>query len=176
MDAWLIGLADAALAVPQRKGVPLPAVHAWIETGFFAVFAFALLAFALRGDLVNALGTVAIVGLVGPGRVAMLRRRRRDAEAWGPDLARRYRESAGRAVLRNRRDRMAKLGLVLASLPLAATFLILARQPDLGVRLMGYSMGVYAIGFMVIALEAYAACAMPRDPDARYRARTAVTA
>ena len=176
MDAWLIRLADAALAVPQRRGVPLPAVHAWIETGFFAVFALAFLAFALRLDAVNAGVCLVIFALVGPGRAAMLRRRRRDAEAWGPDLARRYREAASRAVLRNRRDRMTKLGLLLASLPLAAAFLILARQPELGPRLMGYSMGIYAVGFVVIALEAYAACAMPRDPDAAYRARTAVSA
>ena len=96
------------------------------------------------------------------------KRRLRDARAWSPALAARYRAEALRARETKAAERYALLaaGIVVV----AVTFAILG---DAGKTPAGSKLTLVAFGLAIAAAgrlaSRYGECAMPRDPDATYR-------
>lgn len=165
-DAALVSATDALLAVPQRRGVPLPRVVA--SAYLVAPLPFLAVAATLPG--VGQLW-IAPAWIVAGVVIAFLVRRivrtlRSDAEAWSPKAAMDWRARAvsfreGQAGIRG-------FMLFLLSFEAVAIAWLSTVPPlwPLALNLAAYA-GVTLVGTLLL----YARCAIPHDPDLTQRSR-----
>jgi hypothetical protein len=162
-DAALCACADAAMAVPQRRGVPFPAALGgvlWLPgLGCLAVVATKAVLGVDEADTFPAwigggLLYLALRRFLGP-------RLHADARGWSPEAAARYRSYALAFRERFLPLRIALLGMVVLQALLLA--IVLGRVPFAHAA----AQTAYLAAAACAAVAAYAACAFPRDPDLR---------
>lgn len=174
-DDTLISAVDGMLGIPQRRGVPLPLASMplpFVGTLGYSVslvatvatihaFPPALVTNALVLTVVFASSVLfsAFAGILGA------RRRLRDARAWSPTVAARYRSMALEARATRALDRYfllaATVGMATASFALLGNHN--ASVPAAALFVGGLGITLAAAGR---ALVRYGDCAMPREPDA----------
>ncbi len=184
-DALLVEAADRLLAVPQRRGIPLPRLLApipFVEPLGLLVTGASLGSVAPTlppGDsrqTVILLASVFCVMALADAAVAILkaRHRLRDGRDWSPSLAARYRSEA-----LSSRERLAIprfVGLIISTLLciVAASAFLHAPRGELAMPLVLVIAGL-AGPWVGRNASAYADCAMPRDPDLRQPSRAVPT-
>lgn len=161
-DGALVALADRVAGLPQGRGVPLPAAIgplALLPPAGMLWMAAALGAFGMNG-------CAAMIGAFGLAEAvrgsADARTRLRDAAAWSPAMARRYRAEALRARECWGPFRMAFVALLATAACVLAILAARGVQP----ALLAAGAGYLAWTFGHVAW-AYGSCAMPTDPDLR---------
>lgn len=162
-DAVLSACADAAMAVPQRRGVPFPAA---LGAVLWLPGLGCLVVEATKAALgVDEAGTYP--AWIGGGLLYLAVRRflgpRLDADArgWSPEAAVRYRSYALAFRERFPLLRAGLLGMVVFQALLLS--LVLGRAPFA----YAAAQASYLAAAVFSAAAAYAACAFPRDPDLR---------
>jgi hypothetical protein len=171
-DAALVGLADALIARPQRRGVPLPLILAPIS----------------RMPAYGALGVAASmpgIGMAAFGPIWVLmamffwtrsrpyaRRLMADARNWTPDRAKSYRAEA----MRERAERGPARATLLAVTAIPATSLAVNLSGAVPFGPWGWSALAYLAFALCVAAQLYARTAFPRDPDLAARVPQAAMA
>lgn len=161
-DGALVALADRVAGMPQGRGVPLPAA-----LGPLALVPPAgMLWMAAALGACGMYGCAAMIGLFGLAEAvrgsADARARLRDAAAWSPTMAHRYRAEALRAREHWGAFRIAFVALLATAGCVLAILAVRGVEPPLLAAGLGYV--AWTFGHVAWA---YGSCAMPSDPDLR---------
>lgn len=164
-DALIVSATDALLAVPQRRGVPLPKVVA--PAYLIAPVPFLGVAATMPG--VGQIWFVPmwliVAAAIGFASRHILRSLKADAEGWSPQKAKDWRARAQFVRERQAGSRMLLL-VILAFQSVAIGYLL--RMP----ALLPLVLNIAAYGGLTLfmAVTLYVRCAMPHDPDLTRRA------
>lgn len=179
-DETVVDAVDAVMAVPQRRGVPLPALLVplpFVEAiGLVLAGAGFASAAAVPGDadgtdpLMLVLGATLAVGGLADGLAASARARRyrRDADGWCPALAARYRLEALAARTRDAATR--RTSLVLALGVLVVTARLTLSGDGVGIAQLAPALAGFCVALSGRVATHYAECAFPQEPDLGRRA------
>ena len=164
-DAALIAATDRALAIAQRRGVPLPA----LILPFCPIPAAASIALGLTmpgvGQPLFLLPWLMIGALFGYRGLGYARTLARDARSWDPPKAARYRADA--VTERERRGDARGLVVMLAAIPVSVLAFAMSGH-DVTWPVTANAAAYLAVDVSA-ALLLYARTALPHDPDLRAR-------
>ncbi len=164
-DTVLVVAADRLAAVPQRRGLPLPAVLAplpLLDGAGYALLAIVMASYPVPGPsgLLPCLAVAAIAVTKAATGMRESRRRLADARGWSPDMAGRYRATALATREIGAHRRYLNLVTTLAMASMAAGLSLGAWPPG-----MGLGLGCLAVSAFGWLADSYGECVIPRDPD-----------
>jgi len=167
-DDVLIEAAERAARPFQRRGTPVPALRVplyFLEpAGSLMVGAMFLSILASPEGRLIGLAFVLMAAVEGVRAGVRRRSLSRDARAWGPDLARRYRAAALSARESARINRLVALLMAVGCLAVA-TLALRTANPLMVTGGLGFALA--SLGRLAVE---YAKCVFPEDPDLTDRA------
>lgn len=172
-DEALVHAVDRMLAIPQRRGIPLPQVL--VPIPFLEPAGLALTSASIAASGAFSLGgqagavAIALTGMFGLSAgidvltgLLKVRTRLGHAREWSPELAARYRSEAQDCREHLAFQRHVGLALAVSFSILSVYFLVLA-APHPGALPYALAGGGMALAWVGRQVGAYADCAMPHD-------------